>query len=300
VSVFDSVLALVVILVVIGVVVWAVLGRRTRAERRRGAPAYRRRSPWLKRLPILLIVGSLLFLALAFTQFRFLQERSAVGTVMLVLDASESMNRTDVEPTRLAAAQEAARVFLDELPEELQVGLVSFAGDASLLVAPDQGRAAVVTAVSDLPVGEGTVIGDGLSTALEAVEADWEANGTGPAAVVLLSDGRDTGSAVPPEEAASRAAELGIPVHTVVLGSAAATGGGGEASSLLVDIASTTQGSTFTATTAGGLIDVYRTLQTQLSTELAISDYGAVFVGLSALFAIAATVAILFSLRSDY
>jgi hypothetical protein len=117
---------------------------------------------------------------------------------------------------------------------------------------------------------------------------------------VLLSDGRDTGSAVPPEEAASRAAELGIPVHTVVLGSAAATGGGGEASSLLVDIASTTQGSTFTATTAGGLIDVYRTLQTQLSTELAISDYGAVFVGLSALFAIAATVAILFSLRSDY
>jgi Ca-activated chloride channel family protein len=299
VGVFDSVLALVVIIAVVGVVLWAVLGRKTRAQRR-GAPSYRRRSPWLKRLPILLIIGSLIFLALGFTQFRFLRERASVGTVMLVLDASESMNRTDVEPTRLAAAQQAAGVFLEELPEGIQVGLVTFAGDASLLVAPDEGRAAVVAALSDLPVGEGTAIGDGLATALDAVEADWEANGTGPAAVVLLSDGRDTASAVPPEEAAARAAELGIPVHTVVLGEAAATGGGGEASAVLVDVASTTQGSTFSATTAGGLIDVYRTLQTQLSTELAISDYGAVFVGISALFAVAATVAILFSLRSDY
>jgi Ca-activated chloride channel family protein len=299
VGVFDSVLALVVIIAVVGVILWAVLGRRTRADRRK-SPAYRRRSPWLKRLPILLIIGSLIFLALGFTQFRFLRERASVGTVMLVLDVSESMNRTDVAPTRLAAAQQAAGIFLDELPEELQVGLVTFAGEAVLLVAPDETRSTVDAALSELPVGEGTVIGDGLSTALDGVAADWEVNGTGPAAVVLLSDGRDTGSAVPPEEAAARAAELGIPVHTVVLGQAAATGGGGEASTLLVDVADTTGGSTYTATTAGGLIDVYRTLQTELSTELAISDYGAVFVGLSALFAIAATVAILFSLRSDY
>jgi Ca-activated chloride channel family protein len=299
VPVLDSLLTLVVILVVLGVVVWALLGRRQRADRRRSA-GYRRRSPWIKRLPVLLILGALVFLALGFTQFRFLRERAAVGTVMLVLDASESMNRTDVQPTRLEAARQAAGVFLDELPEELQVGMVTFAGQPALLVAPDEPRAAVAAALDGLEVGEGTVIGDGLSTALDSIEAEWEANGSGPAAVVLLSDGRDTGSAVPPEQAAERAAQLGIPVHTVVLGEAAATGGGGEASAVLEEMAATTEGSSFTATTAGGLIDVYRTLQTRLTTELAISDYGAVFVGLSALFAIAATVAILVSLRSDY
>jgi Ca-activated chloride channel family protein len=297
--VFDSLLTLVVIVVVVGVVVWALLGRRQRIERRRTI-GYRRRSPWIRRLPVLLIVGALVFLALGFTQFRFLRERASTGSVMLVLDASESMNRTDVEPTRLAAAQQAAQVFLDELPEDLQVGLVSFAGSPALLVSPDEPRSSVESALDALPVGEGTVIGDGLATAVDAIEAEWEASGTGPAAVVLLSDGRDTGSAVPPEQAAARAAELGIPVHTVALGEAAAAGGGGAASALLEEIAGTTEGSTYTATTAGGLIDVYRTLQTQLSTELAISDYGALFVGISALFAIAATVAILFSLRSDY
>lgn len=298
-SVLDSLLTLVVILVVVGVVAWAVLGRRQRTSRR-SSTGYRRRSPWVKRLPILLIVGALVFLALGFTQFRFLRERASVGTVMLVLDASESMNRTDVEPSRLEAAQEAARVFLEELPEELQVGLVTFAGDSSLLVAPDEPRGAVASALDGLVVGEGTVIGDGLSSALDAIEAEWEASGSGPAAVVLLSDGRDTGSTVPPDQAAARASELGVPVHTVVLGQAAATGGGGEASDVLETMAGSTGGSSFTATTAGGLIDIYRTLQTQLTTELAISDYGALFVGISALFAVAATIAILFSLRSDY
>jgi Ca-activated chloride channel family protein len=299
VCVFDSVLTLVVILVVAGVVAWAVFGRRVRAGRRRPS-SYRRRSPWIKRIPVLLILGALVFLALAFTQFRFLRERASTGTVVLVLDVSESMNRTDVEPTRLEAAQAAARVFLDELPPELRVGLVSFAGQAEILVPPGELRTAVVAALAELPIGEGTVIGDGLAAALDAVEAEWDESGTAPAAVVLLSDGRDTGSAVSPDEVAARAADLGVPVHTVVLGEAAATGGAGAASTLLQRIADTTDGSTFTATTAGGLIDVYRTLQTQLTTELAISDYGALFVGIAAIFAIAATIAILFSLRSDY
>ena len=73
-------------------------------------------------------------------------------------------------------------------------------------------------ALGELPRGEGTVIGDGLSMGLDAIDAQWAETGTGPAAIVLLSDGHDTGSEVPPQEAADRAAALEIPVYTVVLG----------------------------------------------------------------------------------
>jgi Ca-activated chloride channel family protein len=298
VTVLDSVLTLVVIMVVLGVVAWALLGRRDRTARR-SASTYRRRSPWARRIPAILILGALVFLGLAVTQFRFLRERASSGTVILVLDVSESMNRTDVEPSRLEAAEDAARIFLDELPEDLRVGLVTFSGQAELLVEPAEARSAVRAAIESFVVGEGTVIGDGLAAALDAIEAEWEETGTGPAAVVLLSDGRDTGSAVPPEDAAERAADLEVPVHTVVLGQGASAGGAAN-EALLAQIADATGGEPFTATTAGGLIDVYRTLQTRLTTELAISDYGALFVGISAMFAIAATIAILLSMRSTY
>ncbi len=73
-AVFDSFLTLFVLLIVLGVVAWALLGRRSQTTKRR-APSYRRRSPWIKRLPILFVVGALVFLAIAFTQFRFLRSR---------------------------------------------------------------------------------------------------------------------------------------------------------------------------------------------------------------------------------
>jgi Ca-activated chloride channel family protein len=295
-AVFDSFLTLFVLLVILGVVAWALLGRRSQTTKRR-APTYRRRSPWMRRLPILLIAGALVFLAIAFTQFRFLRSRAATGTVILTMDVSESMGRSDVEPTRLDAAVAAARAFLDGLPPDLRVGLVTFATGADVLVAPAADRSAVEDALSSLPRGEGTVIGDGLAASLDAVEAQWEREGTGPAAVVLLSDGRDTGSVVAPDQAAERAGELEVPVYTVVLGQAAA-GAGGANAELLQQIADLSGGVTFTATTAGGLIDIYQGLQTRLSTELAISDSGALFVAIAAIFAIAATISILFSIRA--
>ncbi len=71
-----------------------------------------------------------------FTQFRFLKEEGSAGTVILAMDVSESMGRTDVEPNRLEAAKEAARAFLDRLPTDLQVGLVTFAARSDVVVAP--------------------------------------------------------------------------------------------------------------------------------------------------------------------
>ena len=310
-GVLDSFLALFVIIVVLGVVGWALLGRRETPGK--GTPArYRRRSPWRTRLPVLLILGALVFLVLAFTQFQFLQEEGSAGTVVLAMDVSESMSRTDVEPDRLEAAREAARVFLDRLPTELQAGLVSFAAEADVVVSPTAIRREVVAGLEELPRGEGTALGDGLDAALNAIEGELEDDGDASGAVVLLSDGRDCGlapsqcppesigSLVRPADAAARAANLGVEVHTVMLGLDPSTRAGQESFGLLQEIADTTGGSAYTADTASGLIEVYETVETEISTELAISDYGALFVGIAAVFAIAATVLILVGLRSTY
>jgi hypothetical protein len=103
---------------------------------------------------------------------------------------------------------------------------------------------------------------------------------------------------VRPTDAAARARELGVQVHTVLLGQSA--GGLGDSVAFLQEIADTTGGSAYTADTASGLIEVYETLESEISTELAISDFGALFVGVAGALAIAATVAILFALRSEY
>lgn len=298
---FDSFLALFVIVVVLGVASWALFGRREWTGDKKRAPVrYRRRSPWRKRLPVLLMAGALLFLVLGFTQFQLLRAEGSAGTVVLVLDVSESMNRTDVEPSRLEAAKGAARVFLQELPTDLQVGLVTFASIADVVVPPTAERARVVGALDGLVQGEGTVIGDGLSAAIDTLETRWEQEGEEtPAAMILLSDGQDTGSLVPPVEAAGRAQGIRVPVHTVVLGQSA-TGGPGPNTALLQQIADITGGSAYTADTASGVIEVYQNLQTEISTEIDISDYGALFIAIAAAFAIAATVTVLVAMRSDF
>jgi hypothetical protein len=87
-------------------------------------------------------------------------------------------------------------------------------------------------------------------------------------------------------------------VHTVLLGPTTETDA--ENIAFLQQIAETTGGSAYTADTAGGLIDVYQTLESQISTELAISDFGALFIGVAAALAIGATIAVLIAIRSDY
>ena len=104
-------------------------------------------------------------------------------------------------------------------------------------------------------------------------------------------------SAAPSNEAAARAAELGVQVHTVLAGPATETD---PASIAFGATAETTGGSAYTADTASGLIDVYQMLESEISTELEISDFGALFIVAAAALAIAATIAILIAIRSDY
>jgi Ca-activated chloride channel family protein len=300
--VLGSPLTLGLILLAVAVVVAAAAfaGRRTASTpARRSASSYRGRPSRLpKRLAIGLMVGAVVFLGLAFTQFRLQHQRTAPGTAVLTLDVSESMSRTDVAPSRLEAAQAAALAFLDQVPQDLPVGLATFATDAEVLVPPTTDRSRVRSALSSVQQGEGTVIGDGLSAALDTIEAAKASGSAGPAAVVLLSDGRDTGSTVSPEVAAERARTLDVKVYTVVLGQASTTFGANVV--LMQQIADTTEASTYSADTASDLVRVFESLGSTLSTEVNVTDYGAMLIGVAAILAFAATGVLLVAMRPRY
>jgi Ca-activated chloride channel homolog len=207
-------------------------------------------------------------LVLASTGFRFNFTETS-PTIVLVMDVSDSMDATDVAPNRLAAAEAAANAFLDELPPDFRVGLATFAGEAELAVPPTQERDTVVQALAALTTSRGTVIGDGLSVALDAIEVvRRDAPGT-PAAALLLSDGQDTGSLVPPDQAAQRARSLTVPVFTVVVGQVTEENeNAGADLEALEAIARTSGGETFTAETADELTTVYENLGSELSLDL--------------------------------
>lgn len=146
------------------------------------------------------------------------------ATVMLVLDVSGSMAAQDLAPSRLVAAQQAARRFVEALPEGAQVGLVSFSSAAHVGAALTRDRAAVARAIDRLQAGGGTAIGDGLSLALDQL-AQRPSNDQGqpaPGLVVLLSDGQATAGR-DPAEAAARAQTEGTRVYTVGIGQRGAT-----------------------------------------------------------------------------
>ena len=167
---FPALLILVAGAIAYGVVmaVDAIVGRR-----RRKLHGKRRGPQWRRRLPVALVVGAIVSLLFAFGQVRIDREVTA-GTVVLAIDVSHSMGSTDVQPNRLAAAQVAASAFLDRLPAGFRVGLATFSISSSVPVLPTSDRSRVATALSALAVdtGTGTVIGDGLSSAVDAIQAD--------------------------------------------------------------------------------------------------------------------------------
>jgi Ca-activated chloride channel homolog len=172
----------------------------------------------------------------------FLKERA---TVILVVDTSRSMQAEDVEPTRLAAAQEAINLFLDGVPDRLNVGLVVFAGEAQVATPPTKDHELVRTAVEEINsflIYGGTAIGDALQMSVdlakqatdeqpqqqEALEADLgptrqlaQAAGCrseSPASILFLSDGAQTRGILQPLEGAALAQDACIPVFTIALG----------------------------------------------------------------------------------
>ena len=252
-----------------------------------------------------LVVAAVASLAFALAQVQ-LNRQVANGTVVLAIDVSRSMNATDVQPNRLAAAKVAAEGFLERLPAGFRVGLVTFSVDAAVPIAPSTDREQVSLQLQSLAIAasNGTVIGDGLSAALTTIEADRGQDEHRPAAVVLLSDGRDSGSTIPPEDAAARALQLGVPVYTVAIGNApsgeSGSGTTGASGDLLGRIADQTGAKAYTTRSAGELTQVYDTLGSRLSYELAIDSRAGPFVIAAVVMTLAAAIVTLSSPRDPY
>jgi Ca-activated chloride channel homolog len=223
------------------------------------------------------------------------------GTVMLAIDTSGSMAATDVNPSRLVAAQTAARRFIAGLPAGLKIGLLQFDTTARVLVAPSADHATALAAVDQLTIGGGTDTGDAISDALSSVAAlPVAADGSkAPAAIVLMSDGSPTiGSggqtAQQTVQAATAAAkQAGVPIDTIAFGTANGTvSDQGETIPVPADpqtmaaIASGSGGKSFTATSGNELNSVYAQIRRTVGFDTVHTDITEWFVGLALLLAV--------------
>jgi Ca-activated chloride channel family protein len=207
------------------------------------------------------------------------ERTQAEGRILVMFDVSLSMEATDVKPTRLDAAKEAARNFVEQVAPDVEVGLVSFSGSVNVEVDPTTDRKALDNGIDRLQLAESTAIGDALATGtqmLVRLAGDSASNGKAPGAIVLLSDGETT-VGIPTEEGAQQAATAKIPVFTIAFGTDSGSitdpGTGQEIPvpvkpEPLADAAEVTGGSAYTAATDKELDDAYQKIRTAIGATL--------------------------------
>ncbi|MDR6858010.1 VWA domain-containing protein [Variovorax guangxiensis] len=252
-------------------------------------------------------------------------------TIILAMDVSGSMRAADVQPNRLVAAQEAAKAFLKDLPRHVKVGIVAFAGSANVAQLPTTNREDLVQAIDSFQLQRATATGNAIVVSLATLFPDagidianfspqgnnsnrtrgvpLEQAGKPPpkeftpvapgsytsAAIIMLTDGQRT-TGVDPLDAAKVAAERGVRVYTVGIGTVDGETIGFEGWSMRVRldeetlkaIANKTQAEYYYAGTAADLTKVYNTLSSRLTVEKKETE-------ISALFALGAAVLALLS-----
>ena len=267
------------------------------------------RAQWRRHLPPLLFLLGLAALLLAAARpLAVLKLPSEQQTIILAMDVSGSMRATDDEPDRLTAAQNAAKAFIKELPRHVRVGVVAFAGTAQLAQLPTQSHDDLLKAIDSFQLQRGTATGNGIMVALATLfpdaGIDIAALGgrqamrvlpmdqvTRPepeqktftpvapgsyrsAAIIMLTDGQRT-TGVDPMEAAQWAADRGVRVYTVGVGTVQGEVIGFEGWSMRVRldedtlkaVALRTNAEYFHAATAQDLRKVYETLSSRISVE---------------------------------
>ncbi|MEV4647364.1 VWA domain-containing protein [Saccharopolyspora sp. NPDC049357] len=173
-----------------------------------------RRPAWRRHVPpaLLLLATLIMVLGLSGPTVRMPDpERNSV--VMLAVDVSPSMLANDVPPNRSEAMKSAVRDFLTSVPEDTQVGLVSFAASANVDVPPTRDHQAITDALGRLNFQSNTSLSQAVLTALNTVRT----TGGGSAGIVLLSDGASN-TGPPPEAAIDAARAARVPVSTIALG----------------------------------------------------------------------------------
>jgi Ca-activated chloride channel homolog len=257
-------------------------------------------------------------------------------TLVIAVDVSLSMLAEDVPPNRIQAAQSTVKTFIENLPADIRVGLVTFAGTAQVAhrVTPD--RSALLEAVDRFRLQRATATGSALLLSLAVLRPELEFDiepliyGFNPSprgsraantaladlkpvapgsyasgAIVLISDGRRT-TGPDPIMAAQLAAKLGVRVYTVAFGTPDGfiPGFDGRAFYAAVDertlqaMALLTEGEFFKAENAAQLTNIYQQLTSKLALERADTEISALFAAVSALLVLLASALSLYWLRS--
>ena len=264
-----------------------------------------------RHIPPLLFLGAIALMLLASARpSAVVSLPSQQETIMLAMDVSGSMRATDVLPNRLVASQNAAKAFLADLPRHVRVGIVAFAGTAAVVQPPTLSREDLVASIDKFQLQRGTAIGNGIVVSLSELfpnaGIDLNAMQTGrdrlrgtsidqalkdaqdgkkkepfvpvapgsytSAAIILLTDGQRT-TGVDSLEAAKLAADRGVRIYTVGVGTVDGETIGFEGWSMRVkldeetlkSIAKNTQAEYFYAGTAADLKKVYETLSSRLA-----------------------------------
>lgn len=268
-----------------------------------------------RHLPAILLVSSLVLLTIAMAgpqnDVRIPRNRAVV---MLTIDVSQSMRATDVEPSRLAAAQEAAKQFADQLTPGINLGLIAYAGTATVLVSPTTSREATKAAIDKLQLADRTATGEAIFTALQAIATVGAVIGGGagppPARIVLMSDGKETVPSNPDNPkgaftAARTAKDQGVPISTVSFGTPYGYVEFNDQrqpvpvdDAMLKKIAELSDGNNYTASSLEQLKEVFTTLQDQIGYETIKGDASVGWLRLGALtLALAAVAALLINRR---
>lgn len=252
------------------------------------------RSGWRRHLVAAVLLVGVVTATLAFARPVIAGEaQQAQQIVILAIDTSLSMRADDVAPSRADAAREAAGVFLDTVPDDVAVGVVTFDGRAKLLISPTTRLDAVRRTIEHEPsLGEGTAIGEAVFVGLDAIDdaivrAENDDDGAAPVGtIVLLSDGETT-SGRPNDEAASEARRRNVPVHTIAFGTEHGTISDplmGEIPvpvdrQALEQLAHQTDGQSLTAATAEELSQVYEDLGRSVHVEVIHTEVTDWFAG---------------------
>ncbi len=290
--------------------------------------AMNQQGSWRRHVPpilMLIALGGMLFAAAR--PMMTIQLPSNKQTIMLAMDVSGSMRAKDVEPTRLVAAQNAAKAFLAELPRHVRVGIVAFAGSAQLAQLPTLAREDLNTAIDSFQLQRGTATGNGIALSLATLFPDdgidishmqWGGSGPLPrarplgeqkkeenkkdpvapgsytsAAIIMLTDGQRT-TGIDPMEAAKMAADRGVRVYTVGVGTVNGETIGFDGWSMRVrldeetlkQIANRTAAEYYYAGTAADLKKVYESLSSRLGVEKRETEVSGIVSLIAAAFAL--------------
>ncbi len=259
-----------------------------------------KQSQWRRHLAVALSIAALIALSLAWARPNGIEMQPRErATVVLVIDTSLSMQATDVKPTRLDAAKEAALTFVKALPAQYNLSVVSLSGNPSVRLPPTTDRVQAQQAIRSLKVQESTAVGESIYTALSALQMAPKGTDSSPApgAIVLLSDGQNTAGRSP-AQAANEAKKQSIPVYTIAYGTENGyvdLDGKRERvppdKALLAGIAVATGGQTYTAENLDQLDRVYNNIRSEVGQTPVKKETTALWAGYGLAFAVVAALA---------